>query len=76
MARVNVTTWRDGRTITKLQGELANALMEYQTHAAPREDGLWGVGYLYGDSNVMVAAINLRNRLDTLIERSKAANSR
>lgn len=75
MTRNNVTTWRDGEVITRLIARLQQALMEYQMYAAPREDGKWGVGKLGGDSDVMVEAITLRNRLDQLIEKSIKANS-
>ena len=72
--RNNVTTWSDAVTLTKLQNELTAALMGYQMHAAPRDDGRWGVGALGGDSNVIVAAITLRDRLNALIDKSKLAN--
>lgn len=72
--RKNVTTWSDAVTLTKFQNELTTALIKYQMHAAPRDDGRWGVGALGGDLNVMVAAIGLRDRLNQLIERSKLAN--
>lgn len=76
MPRVNVTTWSDGCTITRMMAQLQDALMKYQPYAiADQLTGEYGRGCLGGDQTVMIAAIELRNRLAALIDRSARANN-
>lgn len=65
MQRTNVTTWRDCETITRKCHELVEELMKYQKTSMSSTKSI-----LEDDLNVMVRAIELRDRLITLIDRS------
>ena len=66
MKRVNSVTWVDGKVLTKFMGNLQGELMSYASH---------GVGKLGGDRGVLVAAIELRGKLDAVISRAASANA-
>jgi hypothetical protein len=72
MTRKNVTTWVDCSAITKLQGELANEIVRYAPYCRNEN----AAGKFDGDSGLIVAAILLRNRLNSLIECSNAAQEK
>lgn len=77
MSRVSVTTWADGVYITRSMNKLSEALMKYQPYSRLDPDtGRPGVGCLGGDSDVIVEAIVLRDRLDALIKKSNDAIQR
>lgn len=65
MQRTNVTTWRDCEVITNKCHQLVAELMSYQKTSMSSTKG-----HLDGDQNVMVRAIELRDRLIQLIDRS------
>ena len=73
--RKNITTWQDCSVLTKLMGQLQTELVRYGPYSGPPAEGKdWGHGYLYGDQNILIAAITLRNRLDELIKKSAKVN--
>jgi hypothetical protein len=63
--RNNVLNWVDCKVVTKFSHELISEMMEYQGRSG---------NILGGDQSVMVAAINLRNRLTQIIDKSREAN--
>lgn len=63
--RINVTSWQDCNTLTKLCHDLISEMMSYQAYSLQK-----GKGHFGGDQGVMVAAITLRKRLKDLIEKS------
>jgi len=73
MDRKNVVGWNDCVVLTRKCGELLEAMMKYQMYTYPSEKQ--GSGLLGGDRIVLVAAIELRNRLDVIIEKSRKANA-
>ena len=64
MNRINVTTWSDVEVITKKMAELQMQLVKYAS-------GGYQKNGVIGDLMVMVAAIELRDRLIQLIDRPK-----
>lgn len=71
-SRNNVTSWSDCEAINRMTHTLQDELMKWQKYSYPSDSGRTGMG---GDQMVLVAAINLRDRLEKLIERSKNANT-
>ena len=63
--RVNVVTWVDCDVLTRKMGDLQGELVSFASH---------GEGKLGGDRGALVAAIELRDKLVAVIEKSAAAN--
>lgn len=74
MKRVNVVDWSDCVTITRMMGTLAEAMMKYQMYTWPPEKK--GEGCFGGDQAVIIHAIELRNRLNKIIEKSSEKNAK
>ena len=73
--RKNIMTWSDCNVLTKLMAELQMELVRYGPYSGPPTEGKeWGHGYLYGDRNIMIAAITLRKRLNEVIRKSAKIN--
>lgn len=62
--RKNVVTWVDTRTLVKLSCELLQELNEY-AHRGYEDN------HVYGDRNVMVALINLQNKIEAIRVRQR-----
>lgn len=73
MKRTNTVTWVDGRVITKLMTQLQISLMDYQKDAYDIIENNKPIAG--GDFQVIIDAINLRNKLDLVIEQSKIKNT-
>ena len=74
--RVNIMTWADLSVVTKFVNLLHEEMIRYAPYSRIDEaTGEYGRGTLFGDQNVIIAMITLRNKLNELIDRSKAANS-
>lgn len=78
--RVNTVGWNTGVFLTRLIGELQVELMKWQKDCAredPSNPGFYvpvsGITTLDGDRSVIIAAINLRNKLNEVIDRSGKA---
>ena len=70
--RNNVTSWSHCLTLTRRINVLTEAMMKYQMYTWPHETR--GQGCLGGDMDVIIAAIQLRDQLDSLIKESRDAN--
>jgi hypothetical protein len=73
--RKNTVTWVDGKVLTKLMGELQGELMSWQMEAYETVTCGEPCRTIGGDRGVLVAAINLRNKLDAIIEKSAVVNA-
>lgn len=81
MARINTVSWLDGEVLTRLMHSLQEELMSWQKFADRDDPNNPGMSLSVkdiktrdGDSSVLVAAINLKTKLDEIIERSRKAN--
>lgn len=74
MSRNNTVTWVDCKVLTNKCHSLIAEMMEYNKYSTPDESR--GRGKLFGDQDVIIAAIELRNRLVAVIDKSSAANKR
>lgn len=75
MSRTNTVSWVDGRVLTKLMGNLQRELMEWQMHAYPVVTERSSTGPIGGDRSVLVAAIELRNALVKVCDKSALVNA-
>lgn len=73
MNRINVTTWSDCEVLTRKCHSLVEALMKYQKIS---KEVVNTDLYLHGDQMVMVTAIELRDKLMALIDKSSEKNSK
>lgn len=60
--RVNTVTWEDCDVLTRKMGALQSQLVSFASHVDE------------GDQRVLVAAIELRDKLDAVIERANGIN--
>jgi len=75
MSRTNTVSWVDGQVLTKLMGNLQRELMEWQMYAFSVVTERSSPGPIGGDMNVLVAAIQLRDALVKVCEKSAEVNN-
>jgi len=69
MKRINVVSWVDCKVLTKKCCALLEQLGEY-AHRGYEKDGI------YGDSNLIIALIDIETTIGKLRDKSKQANQK
>lgn len=73
--RKNTVTWVDGKVLTKFMGDLQGELMEWQMDAYNVVTAGRPCERMGGDRGVLIAAITLMDKLNSVIEKSALANA-